>query len=202
MELEKIPGYRRAEIRGEALEENIRGNAFVSIPEKICGIEVLSLTMRIVRRLKVAKSPFLCGGGIRAGDVLTFLWAVSPGYSLRTKKAREKAKAVLVEKMGALPYRRAVRGVRRYLFYAWMDRPPTSRKTKNETSKGFVAFEAAMIHHIASAYGWDDELILDKPLRRLHQYLTMIRIGSDPKAHTFNPIIARLTRPLRKKYLK
>jgi hypothetical protein len=200
MELAKIPGYQRARERGAELEDNIRGSAFVSVPEKICGIEVLPLTMRIVRRLRIARSPFFCGGGIRAGDVLAFLWAISPGYFLRTKKAREKSKAALVEKARGLGYHRAVRGIRRYLFYAWMDRPPSPRTKKGEPTP--VAFEAAMVHHVASAYGWDDEAILDKPLRRLHQYLNMIRLEVNPKAQIFHPIVARVTRPLKKKYLQ
>jgi hypothetical protein len=199
VEIDKIPGYQRAKERGAALEENIRGSAFLSIPEKICGLEVLPLTMWIVRRLRIARSPFLCGGRIRAGDVLAFLWAISPGYLLRTKKAREKAKAALIEKMRGIPYRRAVRGIRRYLFYAWMDRPPSARTKKGGSAT--VAFEAAMIHYLATSYGWDDEAILDKPLRRLHQYLTMIRLEGNPHAHIFNPIVSRLTRPLKRKYL-
>jgi hypothetical protein len=199
VEIDKIPGYQRAKERGGAIEESIRGNAFLSIPEKICGIEVRPLTLRIVRRLKVSRSPFICGGPTGAGDCLVFLWAVSPGYLLRTKKAREKAKTALIEKARGIPYRRAVRGIRRYLFYTSIDRPPTPRGKKNEGS--FISLEAAIVHQIASAYSWDDEAILDKPLRRLYQYLTMIRLCTDPKAKTFNPIIARLTRPLKRKYL-
>src|ERR1700730_16876235 len=113
MELDKIPGYQRAKERGAAVEESVRGRAFVSIPEKICGVEVFPLTLRTIRRLRIAGSPFFCGGGIRAGDVLAFLWAISPGYLLRTKKAREKAKAELAEKQRKLSYRRSVRGIRR-----------------------------------------------------------------------------------------
>jgi len=64
-----------------------------------------------------------------------------------------------------------------------------------------VAFEAATIHHVAKAYGWDDEVILDKPLRRLYQYLTMIRIDGNPKAPTFNPIVGRLTKRIVKRLM-
>ena len=200
MELDKIPGYQRALELGAELEEKLRGSVFLPVQEKICGIEVLPLTLRIVRRLRTVRSPFICGGrgGIGAGDILVFLWAVSPGYFFRTKKAREKAKAKLIDRARAISYRQAVRGIRRYLFYASMDRPPAPR---SKSGASFVAFEAAMIHRIAAAYGWDDEAILDKPLRRLYQYLTMIRIATDPKAKTFNPIVARVTRPLKKKYL-
>jgi hypothetical protein len=199
VELAKIPAYARAERFGREIEENVRGAAFLSTTEKICGIEVVSLTMRIFRRLKAARSPFLVGGRRpRAGDCVAFLWAVSSAYNLKSKRAREQAKQKLIERAASLTYRRTLRGIRRYLFYAWMDRPPAARGVGSGAA---VTFEAAMIHHLASVYGWDDEAILDKPLRRLHQYLTMIRVDVNPRAVTFNPIVQRLTKPVRAKLL-
>lgn len=192
MELDQDAKISRARRRGAAIEENLRAAAFLPLPEKICGIEVVPLTLRILARLRAARSPFLAGGKIRPGHIGTFLWAVSPDYNSGARAPDE-----LLERAAILPYTRAVRAIRRYLFYAWMDRPPVRRNRKDDLAA--VSFEAGMIHHIAHAYGWDDEAILDKPLRRLYQYLTMLRREADPKGVTFNPLVDRLTKPLRKK---
>jgi hypothetical protein len=191
MELDQDHQIQSARRRGAAIEENLRAAAFLPFNEKICGIEVVPLTLRILGRLRASKSPFLCGGEIRPGHIVAFLWAISPDYNPGVK-----APDSLVEKAGALPYQRARRAIRKYLFLAWMDRPPVRRNAKGDLAA--VSFEAAMIHHIATAYGWDDETILDKPLKRLYQYLTMVRLESNPKAVTFNPIVDRLVRRLRK----
>jgi len=178
---------KRARERGSAIEQNLRAAAFLPFNEKICGIEVVPLTLRILGRLHASRSPFLVGGRIRPGHIAAFLWAVSPDY-----KPSARAPDKLVERAAAIYYPRAVRMVRRYLFYAWMDRPPVRRNSKGDPST--ISFEAAMVHHIAAAYGWDDEVILDKPLKRLYQYLTMVRLEGNPKAVTFNPIVDRLVR--------
>lgn len=199
MELEKIPGFTRARDRGREIEDSLRIAPFLPLYEKICGIEVVPLTLRIILRLTAARSPFFAGNAIpKGGDVVAFLWAVSPGYSLEGEE-KEKAKEALLEKARTLPYRQALRAVRRYLYYAYMDRPPASRRKGGPSAP--VTFAAAICHHIAAAYGWDDETILDKPLRRLYQYIAMIRIdGSESgRAVTFNPIVDRLTKPIREK---
>jgi hypothetical protein len=198
--LDDHPAYRRAKERGAALEENLRAAAFLPIPEKICGIEVVPLTLRIILRLTASRSPFMIGRSIRAGHIVAFLWAVSPGYSLRTKRARESAKVRLVEKAAAIPYIRARSAIRKYLYYAWLDRPPVNRKKKGTPLP--VCFAAAMVHHMAKAYGWTEETILEIPIRRLYQYLNMIRLEGNPNAVTFNPIVDRLTKPIRQKLLE
>lgn len=194
--MEQEHKLQRARARGAALEQNLRSGAFLPFPEKICGIEAVPLTLRILGRLRAARSPFLVGGGIRAGHIVAFLWAVSPGYTLKSSPKKNKAKQELIERAAMLPYRRAVSGIRKYLFLSWMDRPPVRRNRKDDLPS--VAFEAAIIHHIARIYHWDDEQILDKPMKRLYQYLTMIRLDGDPKAVTFNPIVDRLVRRLRR----
>ena len=181
-----------ARSRGAAIEQNLRAAAFLPFNERICGIEVVPLTLRILGRLRASHSPFLVGGWIRNGHIAAFLWAVSPGYSLTSAAEKNKAREELVQRAAALPRARALKAVRKYLFLAWMDRPPVRRSAKGDLSA--VSFEAAMVHHIARVYHWDDDLILDKPLKRLYQYLTMIRLEGDPKAITFNPIVDRLVR--------
>jgi hypothetical protein len=177
--------------RGAAREQNLRAAAFLPFNERICGLEVVPLTLRILGRLRAARSPFLVGGRVRPGHVGAFLWAVSPSYALEGAE-KNHARQKLIERAAALPYQRARSAIRKYLFLAWMDRPPVRRSRKGDLS--IVSFEAAMIHHIAKAYSWGDEKILDTPLKRLYQFLTMIRLEGDPKAPTFNPIVDRLVR--------
>jgi hypothetical protein len=189
MELERK--LQRARERGAALEQNLRSAAFLPFNETICGIKAVPLTLRILGRLRHHRSPFLVGGRIRPGHCVAFLWAVSPDYGSENA-TRAKAKERLVERAAVLPERRAIKAIRKYLFLAWMDRPPVRRARKDDLAA--ISFDAAMIHHIANAYGWDDETILDKPLKRLYQYLTMIRIDGNAEAVTFNPIVDRLVR--------
>jgi hypothetical protein len=176
------------------VEENLRASAFSSLPETICGIEVVPLTLRTLERLRASKSPFLLGGPIRAGHIVAFLWALQKEYE-PNKQAPDK----FLIRVGVLNRVRVIRAIRRYLFYACMDRPPMPVNAKGDLP--LVAFAASMIHHLAKTYGWDDEAILDKPLRRLYQYLTLIRRENNPQAPTFNPIADRLTKPLREKLL-
>ena len=194
--MDKEHKLERARERGAAIEQNLRSAAFLPFNEKICGIEAVPLTLRILGRLRASRSPFLVGGWIRPGHIAAFLWAVSPGYALKASAKKNKARQELIERATVLPKARAIRAVRKYLFLAWMDRPPVRRNAKGDLSA--VSFEAAMIHHIATTYHWDDEQILDKPLKRLYQYLTMIRLDVNPKAVTFNPIVDRLVRRVRR----
>jgi hypothetical protein len=186
--LDDHPAYRRAKEWGIAIEERARAAPFRELKETICGIPVVPLTLRIIRRLKEARSPFLVGGHVTPGALVAFIWAVSPDYKLGTT-----APDALIEQVRALPFTRVRREIRRMVFYAWMDRPPVSRKNGSSAPPA-VAFEVAMIHHIAKAYHWDGEKIRNIDLRVLHQFLTMIRIDGDSKAVTFNPIVSRLTK--------
>ena len=193
--MEHARKLKRARQRGAALEQNLRSAAFLPFNERICGIESVPFTLRILGRLRAARSPFLVGGRIKPGHIAAFLWAVSPGYTLKSLAKKKQARQRLVEQAAALPLHRARAAIRKYLFLAWMDRPPVRQNRKDDLPA--TAFEAAIIHHIGKVYHWDDEQILDKPMKRLYQYLTMIRLEGDPKAITFNPIVDRLVRRLR-----
>ena len=81
VELDKIPAYVKAKARGIAIEESLRASAFLPFEEKICKIPVVSITLRIVRRLHAARSPFFVGGRVYPGDVVAFVWALSPQYN-------------------------------------------------------------------------------------------------------------------------
>src|ERR1043166_9000220 len=77
--LEEIPGYR------EALAEESEGRdyAILNLPRKICGIDVVQMTLRhLVTRLAIA-CPFVCGTSLGLepeelpGAIASFIWHVS-----------------------------------------------------------------------------------------------------------------------------
>jgi hypothetical protein len=190
------PALARAARRGAALEEAWHDRAFLGIPEKICGIEAVPITLRILLRLFASRSRFFGPGQVRSGDIGVFLWAVSPKFRMPNepnKRGYKLARKAFVESIVALDYFRARRAIDRYIFRHFLDRPPKSRSTKNTAAA--VSLAAALINIFAKAYGWRRDDILDEPICCLYQYLTELRL-ENPKAMTFNPIIARLKRPI------
>lgn len=81
MELNKVPGYRRALARGFRIEESYREYSYLGAPEFICGVEVGPLTLQAYLQLCAARSPFLVGGRYPfIQDVAVFLFRLSPAY--------------------------------------------------------------------------------------------------------------------------
>ena len=193
--LEELPEYRRATARGSALEEHWRDNAFLGIEEKICGVTVRSITLRMFLRLCAARSPFFMPGpAIRPGHIAAFLWALSPKYKMPQERGYARARQEFVDSIVELDYRAARRAIIRYIWRHFMDRPPSKRKRKSEPTA--VSIAAAIVHALAQTYGWDDEAILDKPMARLYQYFIELRTEAFRNAKqpvpTFNPIVQRL----------
>jgi len=190
----QIPGYNRAYNRGARLEESWRELPFLGdrVTEKIRSLEVRLITLRMFLQLCRARSRFLCGGTIRPQDVTLFLWRISPSYSPGDKSARLSiAQKVASDWPDAKCWKRAID---RYLDRMFLDKPPTS----GGKSESDACFAAAMIHEIASAYGWDADSILDTPMPALFQYVRQIqrdrmsKYGKDlPR---FNPLRSRFTK--------
>lgn len=67
-----------------AKEDVARSFAFLGVNDVICGVEVKSLTPRIVERLKCKKNPYIVGGQISDAHVLQFLWYVSVDFTPET----------------------------------------------------------------------------------------------------------------------
>jgi hypothetical protein len=198
--LEQLPEYRRATRRGAALEEHWRDNAFLGLDEKICGITVRAITLRMFLRLCRARSPFLCPGRIRPGHVAQFLWHLSPKHKMPHERGYKRARQAFADSIARLDYRTARRAIFRYIWRHFMDRPPSKRARKSEPAS--VSIAAAIIHALAKSYGWNDEEILDKPMARIYQYIIELRTehARDAKqpVPTFTPVVSRL----RKRVLK
>ena len=187
-----IPGYLRAQSRGTRLAESWRELAFLSTIETLCGVQVRQLSLRMFAELCRARSPFLCGGSIGGEDVVLFLWRLSPGFDRLDADRRAR----FVESVHPLAYERdrfhrSVRSIKRFVNRMLVDKPPSSGGSNSISD---VSFVGAFVHEFASAYGWDEDQILDKPLPQLFQLLRQILRDRNPKLPRFNPIAARLTR--------
>jgi hypothetical protein len=170
-----IPGYREA-VERETLD---REAAFLPVTESIAGVEVLPLTPLHYSMLECAGSPFVRGGLPNPGDVLAFLWCVSPrycsGYWRRWLFARS---------LRRLSFVRAVQGIGEYLTAAFADAPGV-KQTGFKPS--YYSGTAALVDLLASQYGWTEETILRIPFKRLFQYARAIRARHDDKPIFFNP---------------
>lgn len=171
-----IPGYKEA-VQREALQ---REAAFVPVTESIQGVPVLPLTPLHYSMLDCAGSPFVTGGIPTPGDVIAFLWCVSPDYSpngwLRRWRFARAARR--------LPYSATVNAIGDYLTEAFADAPGVKAQGFRPS---YYSGTASMVDLLASQYGWPEDAILRTPFKRLFQYARAIRARHDDKPIFFNP---------------
>jgi len=196
----------RALAQAKRIEDTLRERAFLPVPESINGVTVKELTLRHLNILFQIRSPFLVGGQPQIEDVGTFLWVVSPQYSTQPEiillpfwrrfwlKVRRRlpptVREVFMAELVLHPrWHLFSRAIGRYLDRAFMDRPPS---VEGSGKKIAASYAAGALHKILSAYGGDDELWLDKPIRRLFQYGKWIDAENDPKMPQFNPLQDRI----------
>lgn len=204
MYLNEIPGYTKAIARADRLEDYWREFAFLGLTqtlrfgEKKC-LEVHLLTLRMFIQLCAVRSPFLVGGAILPQHVAQILWRLSPEYDARDREKR----AQFVGEIRTIAFLRAVRVIHRYIERMLIDRPASS--SKNDGSKSDTSAAAALVHALASAYGWSDDQVLDLPMPRLFQYLRRIERARTMEAGneipTFNPLRDKLAKRVTDKFL-
>ena len=222
MFLSELPGYTRAAERAGRLEDAWRDYAFLGLGEKICGVEVNLLTLRMFIELCVVRSPFFVGGNVGPEDVALVLWRLSPCYSRANSSSsssscsfpssppkdkgsrtrdededeheKKNPRRAFVASIAHLPFERAVRAISRYLDRMLIDKP-VSTENGNFAAPD-TSFAAGIIHALASEYGWSQDDVLDVPMPRLFQYLRLIQREHNPKLARFNPIRARLTKKI------
>lgn len=174
----------RAIAKARRIESGLRDMAFLPVLEEIAGVPVKQLTLRHLLILLAVRSPFLFGAFRGPEDVALFLWVVSPQYN-----RRNLGRGDFLQSIAALPYATTTRAIERYIDRSLMDRPPTVSSARPVIGASFVA---SLVTRIAEAFGWDDEVILDKPIARLYQYLGVLRAESNPKAPQFHPFSDRI----------
>ena len=88
------PGYLEAALR----EDLIRATPFLGIEERINGLPVMPLTLRMVQWLGMVRSPFLSKLPADvlitkpdiAADIMMFFWIVSPSFKIGNEKAKKR----------------------------------------------------------------------------------------------------------------
>lgn len=174
--LDKIPGYRAAVERENAL----RDAAFLDLPERICGFEVRPLTPSLFIALDGAGSPFVSGGPAEPADVSVFLWAISTEYT-RCDEARSR----FITRTRAVEFSAACKEISDYLADAFQDCPPTSAAEGCEIIP-YASWTSAVIDLLASEYGWGQAEILGMPLKCVFQYVRRIQKRRNPGKTLFN----------------
>jgi len=157
MYLNQIPGYGRAIARADRIEDHWRERAFLGLTETLRfgsgrSLEVLPLSLRAFLELSAVRSPFVVGGDIRPEHIAQVLWRLSSEYSRSDRSQR----TIYLESIMAIPFLPAIRAINRFLDRMLIDRPPS--KGGNDGSKADTSFAAALVHMLANAYGWDDDL--------------------------------------------
>ena len=164
-----IPGLGDAEYRFRDKELQ----AFAGIEPHICGVvPVLPFTPRMFLELDSADNGFFRPKPLEAGDVLTFLWRVSPEFSRTDKEKRALFNATLGV---TLEFDKAVEDIIAYVLRAWEGKP----LYKKDDSGSMGSWPSRLVHVFASNYGWTEEYVLDMPYRRLWQYANRILEASD-----------------------
>lgn len=169
-----IPGYRDAVER----EQSLRENAFIDIEEQICGVDITPLNLRQWSILAAIGNPFIKGGDFGAADAAMFLWAISPEYSPQKKKRDD-----FIKRIAKIDYAETIKAIAKYLDNAFFDAP---RSGKGD-SGSIATFTACVIHRLASTYGWSENQILAIPLKRVWQYLRLIKRDDSPGSCFGNP---------------
>lgn len=165
-------------------ERDQREEAFLGVPEILCGVEVWPLNLLACLRLLRIGSPFLCGHAALATpeNCVAFVWLVSAGYRCDQSRAARKARQQCAATVGE---QKLVRDeIAKFVEASFMDDPPTSDGQKHRTP--FTSFAATYVHIFALEYGWTEKETLNLPLTRLFQYLREITLRKDPKAILFN----------------
>jgi len=170
-----IPGLRAA-VEAETRQREV---AFLPVNESICGVEVLPFTPIHFTALDAVRSPFVHGGIPSAGDVLAFLWCVSPEYQ---PGARFKAWRFARRNRG-IDYFKALAGIQEYLSQAFGDAP--GRKDTGFTPS-YYSGTAAAVDLLAHQYGWHEKDILRMPYKRIFQYARCIKSRLVEKPIHFN----------------
>lgn len=199
------------EIGGEAYavavekERIVRDASFFPVNERIGPFDVRPMTLRHYLMLRAMRSPLLGKALPSTNDLAAFLWVVSPDFSLCVKARNKFLKKCRRSFVSTRFFRQKklkvaaeiINAARAYVDEAFQDAPPQTQTATFD--KEYYSDAAAICARFARVFGWDDEAILDKPLKRLFQYLKEHRVheaaevGQSDKVILFNPSDSLLT---------
>lgn len=198
--IDAIPGYREAIAR----ERFVREAAFLPVNESIGGFEVLPMTWRHFMVLRIMRSPLLTGEDATPAELAAFLWVLSPEYTTddrardafykrcrvftmqRKPRFQWQPKKWIADNVRAqVTFGRILVEARRYIEESLQDCPGKSKAGGFEIE--YFSDAAWLCAHFGREFGWDDEQTLDKPLKRLWQYLKESSQHNGLKDPMFNP---------------
>lgn len=158
-----------------------RNEAFLDVPEPIAGVKVLPFTLRHWCMLKCIESPFIMDAFPMPDDVAIFFWSVSPGYHPKawirkyffTRSLKKRNRDELIHAAYS------------YLKDVFIDCPTGG---SSGFSPPYWSAFANVISELASEYGWSEEHIMRMPLKRVWQYVRIVRQKQNPKETFSNTI--------------
>jgi hypothetical protein len=169
-----IPGYREA-VRAEAAS---RLESFLDASDLLCGVEVLPMNARHLAILELGRNSFVTGGAQHLGDLLPFMWVLSPSFPQKGKRNK------ILRQLRKLQVSRLIEAISKYIEEVFADAPATGRS--GETIP-WVAWPAHLVDVFGCEYHWPDHLTLGMPLKRAFQYLRCIQRRNSPQSLMFNP---------------
>jgi hypothetical protein len=170
-----IPGLREAIKR----ENDSRDASFLDLTTDICGVPIRQMTPRDLLILDGIGNPLMAGGLPSPAELADFLWKLSPRY----QEGHPIRRFLFARSIRKLNYLAAVRAVAKYIEETFQDSPASS----GISSMPYAGWPAYLICDLSSNPVEAERMILNTPLKRLFQYLKVLRKKNDPKAPLHNP---------------
>lgn len=175
LKLSDVPGLAEAFKR----ENDIRDASFLDITANICGVEIRQMTPRDLLILDGLGNPLMAGGLPSPAQLADFLWKLSPRY----QEGNSVRRFLFARSIRKLDYITAVRACWKYVEDTFQDSPASS----GVSSTPYAGWCAYLVCNLSSNPVEAEKVILNTPLKRLFQYLKVIRRKNDPDCPMHNP---------------
>src|SRR5688500_13198570 len=85
-------------------EEARRAQTFLDLPATVCGEDIRIMTPMDLLILNGIRSPFVCGGDPRPGDIAVFLWFLNTQNDKSDTWKNERRKAHMLRRIAVLKF--------------------------------------------------------------------------------------------------
>jgi hypothetical protein len=154
-------------------EVQVREIVFANQTEQINGVEVFPMTPQHFVYLEGLRSPYTGGGAPDSEDAQKFIWIVSTKFTTHRNPWARHVFHHFLETTAAIDA---------YVRDSFQD----VSGGKNNSNGDYLVAVAAIIDCFASEYGWTEEYIMGKPLKKLWALQRCIRTRHDPEARFLN----------------
>lgn len=198
--LDQIPGLREAVEK----ENHVRTSAFLPLTETVEGFDLLPMTLRHLLALRSINSPLLAPSVPPSPlQLVAFLWLLNPAYTTGDSRVKRKflkrcrafvprpmmfehsESAFKRQQNSLILAGKILHAARNYVEETFMDMP--GQKTVAGYVKSYFSDAAYLCAIFAREFGWDDELTMGKPLKRIFQYLKEMKAHGKAAPVLFNP---------------